>query len=172
MRATAEAALAQEGSGERFDHTVACYPVTGSMYYRFPDRLSFATPYLVGGIGFYYSRITFDNDISPPTHEAFVHTADLTAWRVDFQGGAGIEFRETSAVTIDLCVRGRLADVRGYSGSAAYYNGRTYDVFLARRVTGDAVIFEPQLTEYAGRYDEGAVDFSGFTFILALNVAL
>jgi len=38
---------------------------------------------------------------------------------VDFHGGAGIEFPATSAVTIDLCVRGRLAQMRGYSGSAA-----------------------------------------------------
>lgn len=168
----ADFVLRDQGAIEHFVHRIMDLPITGTMYFRFPDRFPFVTPYVAAGIAVNYSRIHFENDITPAPEDSLLRKADLTGWRIGFQGGAGLEFPVTEAVSIDLGVHGRFAEVGGFEGTALYYNGSTSDVFLAHLVTGEVTIFEPQRVEFKDRFKDGAVDFSGITLMLALKVTL
>jgi len=164
--------LQDQGANEHFVHRILAVPITGTMYFRFPDRLPFVTPYLAAGIAVNYARIHFENGITPAPQDSLLRQADLAGWRVGFQGGAGFEFPVTEAVSIDFGVHGRFAEVSGFEGTAVYYNGGTSSVFLAHLVTGEVTIFEPQRTEFRDRFQEGTVDFSGVVLTLALKVTL
>jgi opacity protein-like surface antigen len=164
--------LQDQGEVEHFVHRILAVPITATMYFRFPDRLPFATPYIAAGIAVNYARIHFENGITPAPQDSLLRKADLAGWRVGFQGGAGLEFPVTEKVSIDFGVHGRFAEVGGFAGTAVYYNGGTSDVFLAHLVTGEVTIFEPQRTEFKDRFQEGTVDFSGVSMTLAVKVTL
>ncbi len=166
--------LDDQGASEHFIHRIMAVPIAGTIYLRFPDRLSFATPYVAAGIAVNYARIHFENDITPAPapSDTLLRKADLSGWRVGFQGGAGLEFPVTDAISIDFGVHGRFAEVSGFEGTGIYYDGSSSDVFLAHIETGSVTIFEPQRTQFRNVFKEGTVDFSGVAVTLAIKVAL
>jgi opacity protein-like surface antigen len=168
----ADFTIEERGASEHFIHRIMAIPVTGTLYFRFPEKIPFVVPYIAVGLALNFARIHFENDIAPAPVDSLLRTADLWGWRIGFQGGAGFELPVSERVSIDFGVHGRFAEVSGFEGTGRYYDGSTSDVFLAHFATGEVTIFEPQRTEFRNIFKDGTVDFSGVAVILAVKVTL
>ena len=161
------------GSGsDRFDyaHTVKAYPVTATAYVHLP-LLPFAKPYAFGGGGLYYTKLTFDETVTAGgSTEGF--GADLTKWGFGLHGGAGLSFSLSPMAVFDIGVKGRWAKITGFEGIATSTDGEAIDVFLASYVDDEGGLnFGPEAAVDKATFGEGAVDLSGFAFMLTLVVA-
>jgi opacity protein-like surface antigen len=161
------------GAGDdRFDykHTMNAYPIVATAYVRLP-LLPFAKPYAFGGGGLYYAKLTFDETVTTGGASSGFG-AELSKWGFGLHGGAGLSFSFSPAVTFDVGVKGRWARITGFEGTATRTDGEVVDIFLASYVDDEGGLnFGPEAVADKRTYGEGAVDLSGFAFILTLTVA-
>jgi len=152
-----------------FEHGMKAYPITGTVYVNLPP-LPFAKPYVFGGGGVYYSKITFHESVTAGP-DMVGYDAELTKWGFGLHGGAGLEIAIAPMVAADIGISGRYAKIRGFSGTATSSYGQTEDVFLAYYTSDGAVTYGPELATEKGAYGEGEVDLSGFAVNLSVKVS-
>jgi len=102
-----------ENRYENGDIQVTQYPVQVSgMLYPFPNWI--VSPYLVGGAGWYYSRVTYSG--------ARAGTSDLTDHTFGAHGGLGADVRLGGSFTIDADFRYIFLDPSGTQVQNGHFN--------------------------------------------------
>lgn len=150
-------------------HNVKSFPITATVYFRPSVPLVSLKPYLYGGTGVYYSRITFDLLISDGT-DSMGYDAELTDWGYGLHGGGGFEFSIAPTVSLDIGFRLRWADMKGFEGTATSYpDGETIDVFLIGDTIEGDWVYDIGREEDKGLYEEGSVNLSGYSFYLGIK---
>jgi hypothetical protein len=159
------------------EYGVRSYPITMTGYFKPELPLMPVKPYAFCGIGMYYSKITceFSTDIV----EGIYESTDLSTWGFGIHGGAGLEFSILPMLSLEVGVRGRWADIKGFEGTGTDAAGNRVDVFLVaddveveyQGQTYQAAAFGPWSKEDQDRYQEGSRDITGYGFVLGLKLA-
>lgn len=160
------------GSEFTYEHTVKAYPITVTGYFNPPLPLGVMKPYVFGGAGMYYSRITFEQMVTGGG-QSVVFDAELTKWGFGLHGGVGFEFSIAPVVSIDVGFSGRWVRIEGYEGTATMTNGETVDmdIFLVGGEDEDGdPIFGPESVDEKDQWEEGSVDLSGFGFTIGVKL--
>jgi opacity protein-like surface antigen len=160
-------AYLEQGYGFDIDHKVRVYPFTATAYVRFPAIP--IKPFLYGGMGFYKSKLIFDY-YEYIAGDRDGYNAELTDWQFGVHGGGGISFNIAPMISLDLDVRLRWADLKGYEGTARSVDGETRDVFLAKGTINDTYIYGPEDVAYKDDWQEASVNLSGYGFFVGLNI--
>lgn len=162
------------GDGVGYEHKVRSYPFTYTAYFTIPAPMTGFKPIVYGGIGAYYSKITFTTSVTG-LGEDYSDEAELTDWGFGLHGGAGLEISIAPTVSIDISIFGRWADMKGFEGTYTRTDGENYDVYLASDQVWEDLISEEAL--YYGQWttddkslEEGSVNLSGYGFTLGLKI--
>ncbi len=155
--------------GASFKHTVKVYPFTTTAY--FYPQVPFITmkPYAYGGVGMYYSRITFETS-GTFGGDSDGYDADLTDWGFGLHGGGGIEFFVMRTVSFDIGFKVRWADMKGFEGTATDFDGNTRDVFYVSDEIGGYLVYGLADVAEKDDYDEGSVDLSGYSLYAGIKI--
>lgn len=156
-----------EGFGIDFDHKVRSYPFTATAYVRFPAIP--IKPFLYGGAGFYRSKATFDY-YALMDYDRLGYSAELTDWQFGIHGGGGISFNIAPTISLDIDMRFRWADLKGFEGTATSSDGETIDVFLAKGTVDGEYLYGPEDVAAKGTIGEGSVSLTGYGFFVGLNI--
>lgn len=168
LRGSAAFDIVVGGESLSFEHTVTSYPLTGTIYATIPAPLGRVAPYVFGGGGAYYTKLTFDERTEPEAS----YEAELGAWGFGLHGGAGVAIAIAPRLSAEIAVSGRYAKVRGFTGTGTSGEGTEEDVVLAVSKDGGPAKYGPAPAPLAGSFDEGSVDLSGFTLLVAVRVRL
>ncbi len=159
----------EEGSTSlSLDHNIKVYPLMLTGYVNPP--IPFAEPYLYAGAGLYMARMEFDQSFSEGG-DSYGYTAELEKTGFGLHGGAGMKFSFTPLIGLEVGVRGRWADIKGFEGTAEDSEGEKEDVILVYQEEDDGdVVFGPESKDNPDNYGEGSLDLSGFGFYVGLSV--
>jgi hypothetical protein len=157
----------------QMEYGVKTYPITVTGYFKPDLPLMPVKPYAFFGLGMYYSKINFELDQN--FVQGVSESADMTTWGFGFHGGAGLEFSILPALSLELGVRARWAELKGFEGTGTDANGDPVDVFLV----SDEILYQGNYYPAFGpldvaekdKYNEGALDLSGYGFSLGLKFA-
>jgi opacity protein-like surface antigen len=153
-----------------YKHTVKAYPLSLNGYFDIPVPGMAIKPYLQGGIAAVYSKITFDFEVTVLDGSEGLG-AELTTWGFAMHGGGGVKFAIFPKVSIDLGIRARWANLKGYEGTGAFLGEEAEDVFLAKEQDAEYFSYGPESVENKGQYEEGSVNLSGFAVTLGVAVS-
>lgn len=169
-----EFSLSFDSGGYTFEtmykHTVKAYPLSLNGYFYIPVPGIAVKPYLQGGIAAVYSKITFDVELRV-LDDVEGLSAELTTWGFALHGGGGVTFAIFPRVSIDLGVRARWANLKGYEGTGAFLGEEEEDVFLAKEEDAEYFSYGPESVENKDQYEEGSVDLTGFAVTLGVMVS-
>ncbi|MCK4235579.1 MAG: outer membrane beta-barrel protein [Candidatus Krumholzibacteria bacterium] len=176
---TADFAFSMVTLNANYEHKMKAYPITATGYFKPAVPFTFAKPFFFGGIGLYYSKLTFSEsyESSVVMPDTTSYDSELTKCGFGLHGGAGIEFVIAPMVSFELCVMGRWVDIKGYEGTRTRADGTSEDVYLAydsvyiARYGVDVPYYGPLSVDEKSRYEEGSVNLSGYGFTLGLRVA-
>jgi hypothetical protein len=148
-------------------HKLRSNPITLSGYLKPPLPFSFAKPIVFGGVGFYYTKLTW-NEILIGSPEDYTYEAELTKTGFGLHGGAGLEFSVFPMVLLDIGVKARWAKIKGFEGTGTHSVEGETNLFLA--YDKDDLYYGPKDVANPDNYDEGEVDLSGFGFVIGIKV--
>ena len=160
-------AYQEQGYGFDIDHKVRAYPITATAYVRFPAVP--IKPFLYGGVGLYRSKLTF-GFFEMIAGDRLGYSAELTDWNFGLHGGGGISFNIAPTISLDLDVRLRWADLKGFEGTATSTDGETRDVFLAKGTVDGVYLYGPEDVEEKGNLEEASVNLTGYGFFVGLSI--
>jgi len=167
-----KSSLEVEISGDvmSFEHKIKAYPITGTLYFKPTIPLFIAKPYFFAGAGMYYCKMNFNQMLTySGITEGF--DSELTKSGFGFHGGAGIEFSLVPMVSISLEVKGRMAKIKGFEGTATSLDGEKKDVFVAKYSDEYGnLIYGPEDVADKDQYEEGTLDLSGFGALVAVKI--
>ncbi len=168
-------ALSMQGQNLSLKHKMRAYPLTYTAYFDIPVPFVNIKPMVYGGLGAYYSKITFSESVSGV--ENYSSESDLTTWGFGIHGGAGIAFSVAPTITIDLSIFGRWADIKGFDGTMTDPDGDSEDAYLAYDEIYDLYGFGKNDLYYGAMSNdmkstvaEGSVDLSGYGFAVGLKI--
>ncbi len=161
----------------KLEHTVKVYPITVTGYFKPSLPLMPVKPYVYGGLGIYYSKLSFSytglwQQYSQQT------SSELTKSGFGLHGGAGLEFSILPMISFQVGVQGRWAKIEGFEGTGTDLNGNSIDVFL---VSDSEFEYQVNSQTYVApgygacdiadrdKYDEGALDLTGYGFTIGLK---
>jgi len=158
------------GDALSFEHKVKAYPITGTLYFKPSIPLFIAKPYFYAGVGLYNCKLYF-TEVLTVSGASSGYDAELSKTGFGYHGGAGIEFSVVPTVSISFEVKGRIAKIKGFEGTATNLDGDKKDVFLAK-YTDDYgnPIYGPEDVADKERFGEGALDLSGFGANVAVKI--
>jgi len=146
--------------GFSFQHKVKAMPVLLNVWWEPP--LLAVNPFVYGGIGFYRTSLEFDYWLTSGGDRAG-YNAELDKWGFGLQAGGGVRIALAPAMSIDIGVQGRWADVSGFEGTATNQDNETVDVYLADYEG----YFGPEMKGEGE--PEGSVDLSGVMIFVGLS---
>jgi opacity protein-like surface antigen len=152
-----------------YEHKVRAYPFTATAYLEPPLPFGFAKPFVYGGLGLYYAKLTFDEYMLDVLMEEGVE-AELTKWGFGLHGGAGLQISVAPAISLDLGINVRWANIKGFTGTATYMDGSTEEIVLGYYEGGEEYIGYGWVAEgELGDAEEGEVNLSGFGFVIGFK---
>lgn len=155
--------------GVSFEHEVKSYPVTATVYAKIPVPFGFLKPFVFAGGGLYPTTVTFAERMTAGSESAW-YDADLSKTGFGVHGGAGFSIPLIPTMSIDFSFRGRIAKIKGFTGTSKDSDGGSADVFLAKDVNDEGFTnFGPRDVADKSDYEEASVDLSGYAFMLGLT---
>jgi opacity protein-like surface antigen len=148
------------GESLSFLHKVNAMPLVFNVYWE-PPLIS-VNPFLYGGVGFYRTSLEFDYWLTSGG-DRIGYSAELDKWGFGLQAGGGVSIPVAPAMSIDVGLQGRWADVSGFDGTATNQDDETVDVYLADYEG----YFGPEEKD-AGE-PEGSVDLSGVMIFIGVS---
>ncbi len=171
LRGSSEFTFSSGGATLSFEHTVAAYPFTGTLYAEIPASLGFAKPYAFAGGGAYYTKLAFAERVGS-LGDVVGYDADLSSWGYGLHGGAGISVAVAPRVAVDIGFKGRYVKVSHFEGTATSTKGETIDVVLGFYEGEEGyMVYGPLNAGDYGAVDEGVVDLSGYAITLGVNIS-
>ena len=156
--------------GLDYEHKIRVYPVTWTIYVKPSIPFLFVKPYAFAGGGIYFSKLSFTERVTSGSNEDG-YTSDLTKSGYGVHGGVGVEFAVAPKVSINVEARGRIASIKGFTGTATSLDGEEMDVYLANyKDSYGNPIYGPESVDEV--HPEGALDLSGYGFMVALKIFL
>ncbi len=167
---SADLSLSEGGDWYKWEHKVKAYPFTATGYFEpFVPEVPLK-PYFFGGLGLYYSKLTLSENLGDSV-DSYGYEAELTKWGFGLHGGAGLEFSLAPTVKLDIGLKGRWAELKGFEGTATDSNGEKVDVYLAGGKTSDGdSYFGVDSVDSDEDWEEGSVNLSGVGFTLTLKI--
>ena len=151
------------------EHKIRAFPFTLTGYFEPSLPFTFAKPHVFGGVGAYYSKVTFFFNYDPDSDAIPDYEADLTSWGFGMHGGAGLRFEVVPTVSIDIDVKGRWAKIKGYEGTTTS-GDVTEDAVLIRYIEDGFHYYGVSTASESAGYQEGAVNLSGFGVMVSVVV--
>ena len=168
---TSELAIAAGLENWTEKHKLRSYPFTATGYLRPAWSFGPFKPIIYGGAGFYYTK-WFYSMAYMGTGNDYSYEWELSKWGFGFHGGAGFEISILSKLSVDVGVKARWANFKGFEGTGPNpeVEGEEIDVLLGSGQREGSPWFGPIAVDEADDFDEGEIDLTGYSIVIGINV--
>jgi hypothetical protein len=168
---TSELAIAAGLENWTEKHKLRSYPFTATGYFRPAWPLGPFKPIIYGGAGIYYTKWSFSMAYMG-SGDDYSYEWELSKWGFGLHGGAGFEISILPKLSVDVGVKARWANFKGFEGTGPdpEAEGEEVDVLLGSGYREGSPWFGPIAVDEADDFDEGEIDLTGYSIVVGIKV--